>query len=243
MDEVADEEVTLDELIDLGVSNRLIDLHTAFPAKVESYDKDQQTVDVVPQFNRSLPDGQGNFVTEKLPKLADVKVCFPRVGGFFLSLPIKAGDYVLIVCAQRNIGAWRSTGDQGDPGDLGMHTLDGAVAIPGIFPDSKSLQHADGTNMVLGSDADGNSRIEIKPSGGINLGAGASKGVARKDDNLTASAAMAAWASIIEGFVNGIASGTFTPANQFAGSGTNNPGGTGSLGKINGCSSNIKAVD
>jgi hypothetical protein len=159
------EEVTDYEVVDAHITSRLLDLHTSFPAKVESYNASTQTVDVVPCLNRALPDGAGNMVSETLPKLGGVKVCFPRCGGFFVSLPIQAGDYVLVVCSERNIGNWRATGNQGDPGDLGMHTLDGAVAIPGVFPDSKALTSADATNMVIGSDTAPGARIAITPSG------------------------------------------------------------------------------
>jgi hypothetical protein len=178
----ATEEVTLAELLDMAMDGRQVDMHTAFPAKVDSYDNSKQTINCTPQVRRHLPDGQGNWIDEPLPALADVPVCFPRVGGFFLSFPIQAGDYVLIVVCQKNLSVWRASGTANDPGDLGMHTLDGAIAIPGIFPDSKKLSNSDSTNMVLGSDTDGDSRIEIKPSGGINLGASASQGILTQKD-------------------------------------------------------------
>ena len=61
--------------------------------------------------------------------------------------------------------------------------------------------------------------------------------VARVGDTLTASAQLAAWASVIESFCNGIAPGTFTPLNQFAPAaspppGAANPGADGNLGTI-----------
>jgi hypothetical protein len=181
MAETPTEEVTLAELMQMMLDGRQVDIHTAIPAKVTSYDASKQTIECVPALNRSLPDGQGNYTTEQLPKLVDVPVCFPRCGSFFLSFPIQAGDFVLLVICQRNIGNWRATGNQGDPGDLGMHTLDGAVAIPGVFPDSGKLSNADGTNMVLGSDSSANGRIELKAAG-VNLGAGATDGVATLTD-------------------------------------------------------------
>lgn len=171
------EEITLAELLQLAMNDRQVELHVSMPAKVESYNASAQTADVVPQLNRSMPDGAGNYVTEKLPKLQAVPVVFPRCGQFGITFPVQAGDYGLLVFCERNIGAWRSTGTQGDPGDLGMHTLDGAVFIPGLFPDSKPASSASGSDMIIGSDTSGDSRIEIKASGGINLGAGATDGV------------------------------------------------------------------
>lgn len=185
--ESAQEDLSEAELLQLAIDSRLIDLHTSFPARVEAYYPKSQsgdgipTVDVTPQLNRSLPDGSDNFVSEPLPKLADVPVVFPRCGKYAITFPLVAGDYVLVVCCQRNIGAWRATGAQGDPGDLGTHTLDGAVAIAGLFPDSVPSPNADGTNMVVGREDNGNARLEFTPTG-VNLGAGATKGVARNGD-------------------------------------------------------------
>lgn len=170
--EGATEQITLAELIQMVMESRDIDLQTAMPAKVEKYDASKQTVDVVPALNRSLPDGQGNYISEALPKISDVPVCFPRSGSFFISFPIQQGDYVLLVFCSKNIGAWRQTGNQGDPGDLGMHTLDGAVAIPGVFPDSSKLNDASGTTMKLGKDGASSAQIELTDTQ-VKLGGGA----------------------------------------------------------------------
>jgi len=177
------EQITEAELMQMVVDDNLIDLHVSMPAKVQSYNKDKQTVNVVPMLRRAVTDGAGGFVTQSLPALADVPVCFPRVGAFFMSFPIKAGDFVLLIFCERNIGTWRALGSEADPGDLGRHTLDGAVAIPGIFPDSKPIKNAHATNMVLGSDTNANGRIELTPTE-VHLGAGASKQVVRVGDDV-----------------------------------------------------------
>jgi hypothetical protein len=172
MSDTAIEEVTDAELHQAFIAARETEMMTAFPAKVEAYHADTQTADVVPALAKHLPDGQGNYVPELPPKISDVPVCFPRCGSFFLSFPIKAGDFVLVVCCQKNIGNWRATGNAGDPGDLGMHTLDGAVAIPGVFPDSGKLSDASGTTMKMGKDGTAAAQIEITDSL-VKLGGGA----------------------------------------------------------------------
>ena len=169
--EVATEEVTLLELINGCVEDRETELMRCFPAQVQSYNASKQTVDVVPALSKHLRDGAGNWTPEALPKLADVPVCFPRCGAFGISLPIQANDWVLVVCAQKNLGNWRSTGQGGDPGDLGMNTLDGAIAIPGVFPDSGALQSASSSNMVMGKDGTPAAQIVITPSQ-VQLGGG-----------------------------------------------------------------------
>lgn len=229
------EEITEGELLAMMAEEIKRNTMVAMPAKVEAYTVGSQTVDVTPQFNRSLPDGQGAYVSESLPKVKGIQVCFQRCGKFMMTFPIAVGDYGLLIICDRNLSQWRATGAQGDPGDLGLHTLDGAVFIPGLFPDSSPAQNANGANMVLGSDTDGNSRIEIKPTGGMNLGAGASKGVARNGDTTAADTTMTAWITAVSAKFNAPAApmasapGTLTPPTDF--------------GKINTSSLNIKAVD
>jgi hypothetical protein len=58
------------------------------------------------------------------------------------------------------------------------------------------------------------------------------KPAARKDDTLTASTALTSWATVVETAINSVATGTFTPANQFSGSLPANPGKSGNLGNI-----------
>lgn len=175
------EELTVAETIDLFLEAHSADLHVAMPCKVESFNASKQTVDVVPALNRSLPNGQGDYVTETLPKLSAVPVAFPRGGGFFCSFPLQAGDYGHVIICDRNIAFWRATGQQGDPGDLGAHTLDGAFFVPALAPDSKALSNVDANSMIVGSDTSAASRIVIKSSGEIDLGATASNFVAMAD--------------------------------------------------------------
>jgi len=100
-------------------------------------------------------------------------VCFQRTGSFFMSLPIAAGDYVLVVVCQKNIAKWLGNGAQGDPGDTETHTLDGAVAIPGVFPTANALASASSSNMVIGKDGVATAQIEITATE-VHLGASAS---------------------------------------------------------------------
>src|SRR6266850_3505313 len=108
MSDTATEQIGLAELLKLAIDDRLMDLNVAIPVRVESYDSGKQTVSVVPQLNRALPDGQGNYVTDPLPKVADVPVVFPRCQAFGITFPLVPGDYGQLLINQRNIGAWRA---------------------------------------------------------------------------------------------------------------------------------------
>lgn len=231
------EEITQAELLDMFLEQFARELHKAMPCKVEAYDSNAQTVDVVPALNRSVPDGDGNYITEKLPKLSAIPVVFPRCGQFGITFPIAVGDYGLIVVCDRNIGAWRLTGNQGDPGDLGMHTLDGAVFIPGFFPDSKPAQSADPNNMVIGSDSNAASQIVIKPGGEIDAGSGATNYVAMADKVLSQLSSIASGISTILSHTHAVSGGVAGVSTNI-GSGYTAPGSESAI-----ASSNLKAND
>lgn len=179
------EDIPLAELIERFIEADRVELHVCLPAKVEAFNASKQTVDVTLQFNRAVRNGQDDFVSEALPKLSDVPIGFTRGGGFFVSVPIAVGDFGMVICAERNLGAWRQAGNQGDPGDLGMHTLDGAWFVPAVAPDANALQNVDANNMVIGSDSTPGARIVIKPSGEIDLGSDANRFAARADKVIT----------------------------------------------------------
>jgi hypothetical protein len=238
MSDIAAEEVTLLELIQMAIDAHMLDVHVSLPARVESFDASKQTVEITIMINRMVSDGATppNWVSEQMPKLKDVPVAFPRGGGFFMSLPLQQGDPGMLIFAERPLGAWRSTGGQGDPGDLGMHTLDGAYFIPATAPDKAALQSVSDTNMVIGKDDASSGQIEITPGGEIHLGTGATKGIVREGDDLSASAAMSAWAAAVEAALSSLSAPVATPFATAAGL----PGG---LGATHGASSTEKAAD
>lgn len=177
------EDITNSELIDLFIELRLIDLHKVTIGRVESYDTSAGTVQVTPMINKMIPDGATppNYVSEQMPALADVPVAQTRGGGFFAAFPLKKGDFGILLYCDRNIAAWRGTGNQSDPGDLGLHTLSSGLFIPAMAPDASAIKNADANNLVIGSDTEPKARIVIKPTGEIDLGAAAASFIARAD--------------------------------------------------------------
>ena len=162
--------MTTEELLNLILDHRLRELHTALPGRVESYDASKQTCDVLPMLKKQTPNGQGGYTTEDLPVLPNVPVAFPRGGGgFFMSFPLAKGDFVMLVFHERAIGAWRKKGEATAPGDLRMHSLAGAVAYPGLYPNDDALDDAHTANMVLGKDGS-TAQIHLKTDGTVHLG-------------------------------------------------------------------------
>lgn len=130
----------------------LTDVHTAIPAQVVAYDNAAQTVDVQPMIKRVVVDDDGNELVESLPQITGVPVAFPSGGGYMVTFPIQANDFVMLVFSERPMDTWLSSGQESDPGDLRHHDLSDAVAIPCIRPTSKAFTSSLANKMVIGKD-------------------------------------------------------------------------------------------
>jgi len=167
-----------------AVKAALLDVHTSFPARVESVRRDGTgwLVDVKPQGLRHLPKRGGGTVTEELPVIPDVPMLWPVAGGWGMSMPIEAGDHVLVVASEHAIGEWRSRGEVCDPGLRGRHDLNGCFALPGAATAGRFFADALGaaaeSGIVIGKD--GGIQIAISTSE-IKLGRSASSYAAKAD--------------------------------------------------------------
>jgi hypothetical protein len=139
------------QLLKQAIDHRLMDVHTALIAKVESYDADNQLVDVSPVLKRQVQTLDGEWTSEQLPMLCDVPVLFPRAGGYFISFPIQPGDFVQLIFNDVDIEEWLE-GTEPTTARNQRFTLQGAVAIPGIYPQAKALLDAHKSNFVLGKE-------------------------------------------------------------------------------------------
>jgi len=128
-------EPTIQEVIDAAIESRLLELHTAIPGKVVSYDAATQTAEVAPVVQRAEPAVDGSSTLTPLPSIPNVPVQWPRGGGMALHLPLAPGDHVLLVFSESAIGHWRASGELAPPGDLRRHSVGYPVAIPGIAPE------------------------------------------------------------------------------------------------------------
>jgi hypothetical protein len=150
-----------------GLDGKQAQIWTAMPGIVSAVDLSMNTVAVQPSIQgvQTNPNGSTQYVN--LPLLVDCPIVFPSAGGFSLTLPIKAGDEVLVVIASRCIDAWWQSGGIGVPMELRMHDLSDGFVIPG----PKSLPNVIGgissSNAQLRNDA-GTVFLEITPSGQIN---------------------------------------------------------------------------
>lgn len=139
---------------DQQIQQNQLNLHTALPAKVVSFNPSKQTVTLAVQIKMQLADGNG----ADIPPLVDVPVSFPRGGGFAVTFPLKAGDEGIAIFSERCIDGWWQNGTASTPLDFRLHDLSDAMFIPGIcsvpktiksfFNDGLSMQTLDGGTFI-----------------------------------------------------------------------------------------------
>jgi len=160
--------------------------------------------------------------------------------GFGFYLPVAIDDTVIVVVPD------------GDPNNGCVITS--VMWDPSAPPPQDAIDHPADVAMIIRPDK----TARMKVSGGGNLVLACEDGkvllgdetgtkpVARKDDPLTASAQMAAWAQVVETLLGAICTATgvpnpFTPANTFSGSTIGNPGKAGQFGGIESGSGKVEA--
>jgi hypothetical protein len=152
-------EPTIPELVREAIENRLLDLHTALPGRIESYDAAKQTAEVKPLVKRAAPKSDGGVVLEDLPVCPNVPVCWPGGGGYAIHLPLAAGDTVWLIFSEGATGQVRETGEVSPPGDLRRHSLGYAFAIPARFVSSEVIDDAPSSEAVMVVGAGGSFRV------------------------------------------------------------------------------------
>ncbi|OOF40935.1 baseplate protein [Rodentibacter mrazii] len=121
---------------DLQIQQDRLNLHTALPAKVVSFDPSKQTVTLAAQIKMQLSDGSG----ADIPPLVDVPVSFPRGGGFAVTFPLKAGDEGIAIFSERCIDGWWQSSEASLPLDFRLHDLSDAMFIPGICSTPRTIK-------------------------------------------------------------------------------------------------------
>ena len=133
-------------------------MHTALPGVVQAYDRTKCTVDVQPTLKWAFQDQ-----LIEMPVIQSVPVVFPRTTKSIISLPIAAGDTVLLIFAERSIDEWMHLGGIVDTKDARKFDLSDAIAIPGLFPFTAApLADGDPASLMVQNDQ---GYLEVKPGG------------------------------------------------------------------------------
>ncbi len=140
----------LAEVIRTAISTRLCDVHTMLPGKIVSYDAAAQKADVQPLIRR-LQKAIDGEIKERLPQIPGVPVAWPRSGKYRLTMPVKAGDFCMLVFSESSIDAYQAgQGQEVDPGAFYRFDLTDAVALMGWNPDGQKLGETDSSVISVG---------------------------------------------------------------------------------------------
>ncbi len=143
---------TFAEVLRKVLASDRLDLHTAIPGKVVSYDSATQTADVQPVAKTTVPTGEGAVEFEEPPIIPNVPVGWIRGGGASLQLALAPGDHVLLVFSEADIGTWRSSGQvPSQPADLARHDWSYPYALPCAAPSANTLRDVSGPHMEVPS--------------------------------------------------------------------------------------------
>ena len=119
---------------------------TWFPGRVLSFDASTKMADIQPLVQ--MPAGQ------EMPTIVDVRVCFP--GGVYWDLDTgtTSGETGIVLVGWRSWASWRRGGDPAVPEDDGLHELDYATFLPGLWDDTYAVsqQLPAGAKVVPSSD-------------------------------------------------------------------------------------------
>lgn len=107
------------------------DIHSAFPGIVQAYDPLTMRAEVQPCLMKFYHNDPAPVA---LPKLLDVPVLFTSTGSLHIIAPPDVGSYVLVVCCERSLDMWLTSGGVVDPGVPRKFDISDAFAIPGLFP-------------------------------------------------------------------------------------------------------------
>ena len=157
---------SLRELLGNEIKSYMLDLHTAMPARVESYDAATQKADVKPLLSKKYRNGT---IVTQIPVIPSVPVQWPSSNGgaAYIHLPLKAGDLGIVIICERSIDSWLSgDGQITAPNDPRHHDLSDAVFIPGVRPFKAALSDVSENNLAI---QNGSIRIELDPSGKISI--------------------------------------------------------------------------
>lgn len=158
--------------VQAGVRAAILRLYTALPGIVDSFDAKKQTVKVRPAIRTIYsPDayaGLGQPEYRDINVIVDVPVVFPGCGDYALTFPVKQGDEVLLVFAQRSIDYWFDRGGVQDQSDERDHHAADAIAIVGLRSQPNVLDDFDEENVQLRS-SDGETVITLDQNGKVTI--------------------------------------------------------------------------
>ena len=165
-------QTSLSKLIKKAINASLKQVHTCLPAVIISINTTTHLIDVQVTIKRKL---KGKLVL--LPVLQGVPLRHLRTSIFSITIPVKVGDHVMLLCSERSIDTWLTEGGIQDPVDVRKFSLNDAFAIPNMYDQTEIISEPmDADNLQIKVN-DGSGQLTLTPSGVIELNGNADFGV------------------------------------------------------------------
>lgn len=160
--------LTMADVLDRSMSWILQNVHTALPGIIEKYDAVTAKADVSPALRKRWTS-DGITTQVDMPVITNVPVIWPRTSKGAITFPLEKGDGVLLIFSERSIDNWLSKGGKSDQTDSRMFDLSDAIAIPGLFALSESIENANSTDLQIKF---GSGVILVKSGGQVDVNNG-----------------------------------------------------------------------
>lgn len=171
----------LTDIIRMEIRRALEGLHTAIPGRVVKYDPAKQTVDVELQIRLPTIGADGEVEWSDLPpSLPGVPLLVQGGGGYFVAVPLQAGDPVIVHATHADMSQWIYSGQGASEGpQTRLHGLGSTFAVAAVRPLPEVFADLSATELRLGKDG---SDLQVRIDGtSINLGAATTSFVALAD--------------------------------------------------------------
>jgi len=153
---------SLSTLLRRAVGRELMDVHTALPGIVDTYDAASRRARVTPAIRILLDDGS---LLDR-PPVPDVPVLFPAGGGLSLTFPLQRGDPVLMIFSQRGMDGFKVAFRESAPSRGPIMDMSDAVALAGF---GSALTTPVGVTGASLQTDDGSTSVVVEPNGEVNV--------------------------------------------------------------------------
>lgn len=161
------------QMINARILTQLLEVHTAVPGIIDTFDSEKQTARVRPALKMLYtPDKEaqaGDAQWVECALCVDVPVMFPGCGDYVLTFPVNQGDECLLVFAERCINHWFTQGGVQEQEELCHHDASDAIAIIGLRSQPNKIENFD-TKRVQLRNTDGDTLVTLDKDGKIIAG-------------------------------------------------------------------------
>jgi len=127
--------MNLKSLILTMFGQELNQIHTTLPGRIEKYYPETMRADVVLYNNKKIEDKW-----EEIPPILNMPVRFPKVAGFYMRMPLKKKDPVVICFAEESIDNLVVDGQSHNSEDSRRFSMDDGFVMGGFSLENDKLK-------------------------------------------------------------------------------------------------------